>query len=197
MSYLSYALSLLGDLEGQSAVSASSKQHAVNLAALVKERGGTEKDQALCLLHEIPDLASDALDHIDEDFRESVTALSAAMPDFLRHSDDEILARASALLSARRPTQVIWMCDLLETMTNERIRIGVPEAQRDRMAFLKERVGAAIKLLDRFESYNTLGLFMDQVRSEALRVMALISRDQLRSESPSFTDHAARHGPSA
>lgn len=163
----------------------------MNLADLVKERGGTEKDQALCLLHEVPDLAPDALGSMDEDFRNSVRALGDTLPDFLRHSDDDLVRRSKELLSARRPAHVIWMCDLLEIMTNERLRLVVPGDPDKRRAILTERVAAAITLLDRFQDYKTLSLFMDEVRSEVVRVSTLVKQGLLEDENkPQTPDHA-------
>jgi hypothetical protein len=192
MSYLSYAQSLLGDLHGRGVISQSAFHHATNLASIVKERGGTEKDLSLCLLHEIPDLAPDALVHLDEDFRNSLLALSEAMPDFLRHSDDQIIARTKTLLAARRPVHVIWMCDVQESMSNERLRLAVPDSPEERRSLLLERVTGAIALLDHFKHYKPLALFMDAVRSEAVRVTTLVRRDELQPENGS---DAGTHAP--
>lgn len=179
----SQASIILHDMVGQGMLDQSDAEHAQRLAEIVKSRGGTDRDYALCLLHEIPEGELALRQGLDPDLREAAIRMGHAMPDFFRDAEPLLMAKIEALLGERRPVHIIWLCDLQDTVRHEMVRLDLPEDKEERYDILKDRIDGALRLVDGFSSYKTLSLFLETVRSDLSFFSAILSRDRHTRES--------------
>lgn len=126
MARLAVAFDFLERLVLSGEIGQTTFDHARRVRDLVAQHGGTERDQAHALLHEIADSEVVVPATID---RASLEQLSLAMPDYLRHEDDDLERRAEALFTAPSPLRILWLCDMIDTFETPLIRLDCPSEE--------------------------------------------------------------------
>lgn len=100
-------------------------EHFHRVKDMISDFGGTNRDQAAALLHEVSNITEDS--GLRQEFIDHLQELQSCLPDFLSDGNDQLRIKLDRLKSAHLGMKIIWLCDMIDSFENNLILLPDPE----------------------------------------------------------------------